>query len=132
MQSVSKTESAGFSIVELLVVIAVIAILAAAAIPGVANIVRNANSSRDQRNAQSLAQMSSAVRAAGHPGWPSKHEAIAALVTGVDVTNAADQNIVFQFHVDTITPENQAQASAYLSSDGASLIYVPAGGQPTN
>ena len=118
--------------VELLVVIAVIAILAAVAIPGVANIVRNANSSRDQRNAQSLAQMSSAARAAGHPGWPTKQEAIAALVAGVEVTNQADHSIVFQFHVDTITPENQTQASVFLSSDGASLIYVPAGGQPTN
>ncbi len=118
--------------VELLVVIAVIAILASVAIPGVTNIVRNANISRDQRNAQSLAQMSSAVRAAGHSGWATKQESITALVAGVEVTNSADHNIVMQFHVDTITPENQSRASAFLSSDGASLIYVPTGGQPTN
>jgi prepilin-type N-terminal cleavage/methylation domain-containing protein len=127
-----KTGSAGFSLVELLVVIAVVAVLASVAIPNIANIVAVANSSRDRRNAQSLAQMSSAALAAGHPGWPTKSGAIAELVAGVQVTNPVDHSLVIYFHVDTVTPENQAKASAYLSSDGFSLIYVPSGGQPTN
>ena len=121
-----------FSLVELLVVIAVIAVIASIAVPNIANIVNGANSSRDRRNAQSLAQISSAARAAGHPGWATKTEAISALSDGVILTNPVDHSVVFQFHVDALTEENKANAAAYLSSDGASLIYVPAGGQPTN
>ena len=126
------TNAPAFSLVELLVVIAVIAILASIAVPNIANIVRSANSSRDMRNAQSLAQMCSAARAAGHPGWPTKAEAMTALVAGIQVTNPVDHSLVIQFRVDTVTPENQAKAAAYLTCDGFSLIYVPAGGQPTN
>ena len=124
--------AAAFSLVELLVVIAVIAIIASIAVPNIANIVRSANSSRDQRNAQALAEMASAVRSAGYPGWPTKSEAIAAIVTGIAVTNPVDLTLVMRFHLDTISPENQDKASAYLTSDGKTLIYVPDGGQPTN
>ena len=127
-----KTNSAAFSLVELLVVIAVIAIVAAIAIPNMANIVGWVNKTRDQRNAQSLAALASAARSAGHLGWPTKAEAISALVAGVSVTNTADSSLVIQFHMDTITPVDQAKASAYLSSDGSSLVYTPSGGQPTN
>ena len=118
--------------VELLVVIAVIAIVATIAIPNMSNIVGSVNNSRDQRNAQSLAALASAARAAGHSGWPTKADAIAALVAGVAVTNTADSSLVIQFRMDTITPQDQAKASAYLSSDGLSLVYTPSGGQPTN
>lgn len=124
--------SSGFSLVELLVVIAVIAVMAAIAIPNIANIVGGANSSRDIRNAQGLAILSSAARAAGHPGWSTKTGAIQALVTGVSVTNPIDASLVMQFRMDTISAENQAKASSYLLSDGFTLIYVPSGGQPTN
>lgn len=127
-----KTRPAAFSFVEVLVVVAVIAIVASIAIPNIANIVRSANNSRDLRNAQALAQMASAVRSAGHPGWPTKSAAITELVEGIEVTNPVDHSIVIHFRVDTISPENQAKASAYLASDGKSLIYVPNGGQPTN
>lgn len=127
-----ESRAAAFSFVEVLVVIAVIAIVAAIAVPNIANIVRSANSSRDQRNAQALAEMASAVRSAGYPGWSTKSEAIAALVTGIAVTNPVDLTLVMRFHLDTISPENQAKASAYLASDGKTLIYVPDGGQPTN
>ncbi len=127
-----KPASAAFSFVELLVVIAVIAIVASVAVPNIANIVRSANSSRDQRNAQALAEMASAVRSAGYPGWPTKAEAIAALVTGIAVTNPVDLTLVMRFQMGAIAPENQAKAAAYLASDGKTLIYVPAGGQPTN
>lgn len=127
-----KTSTAAFSLVELLVVIAVIAIIATIALPSIANIVNSVNSSRDLRNAQSLASLAAAARSAGHPGWPTKSEAIAALVNGTAVTNVADSSLVIQFRMDTITPEDQAKAAAYLSGDGLSLIYIPAGGQSTN
>ncbi len=127
-----KTGSVGFSLVELLVVIAVIAFIAAIALPSIANIVGRVNDTRDLRNAQSLAALASAARSAGHPGWSTKAAAISDLVAGVAVTNVADSSIVIQFRMDTITPEDQAKASVYLSSDGLSLLYVPSGGQPTN
>lgn len=127
-----KTSSAAFSFVEVLVVIAVIAVIASIAIPNIGNVVRSANSSRDIRNAQALAEMSAAARGAGHPGWPTKSDAIAELVAGFEVTNPVDHSIVIHFRIDIISPENQAKASAYLTSDGKSLIYVPDGGQPTN
>lgn len=122
----------GFSLVELLVVIAVIAIIATIALPSIANIIGSVNNTRDQRNAQSLAALSSAARAAGHPGWPTKADAISSLVAGVSVTNPVDTTMVVQFRMDTISSEDQAKASAYLSSDGLSLVYFPDGGQPTN
>lgn len=127
-----KTSSAAFSIVELLVVIAAIAIIATIAIPNMSNIIGAVNNSRDQRNAQSLAAIASAARAAGHPGWPTKAAAISALVAGITVTNAADSSLVIQFRMDTISSADQSKASAYLSSDGLSLVYTPTGGQPTN
>jgi type IV pilus assembly protein PilA len=130
--SPSRKAAPAFSLVELLVVIAVIAVIAAIAIPNIANIVRGANDSRDLRNAQALAEMASAARGAGHPGWPTKSDAITELVAGIQVTNPVDQTIVIHFRVDTVSPENQAKASVYLTSDGKSLIYVPSGGQPTN
>ncbi|MCX6969532.1 MAG: prepilin-type N-terminal cleavage/methylation domain-containing protein [Verrucomicrobia bacterium] len=128
----TKSGPAAFSFVEVLVVIAVIAIVAAIAVPNIANIVRSANVSRDQRNAQALAEMASAVRSAGYSGWPTKSEAIAALVTGIAVTNPVDLTLVMRFQMGVISPENQVKAAAYLASDGKTLIYVPDGGQPTN
>ena len=127
-----KTISAAFSLVELLVVIAVIAVIATIAIPNVANIVGSVNKARDQRNAQALASLATAARSAGYPGWPTKADAIAGLVGGIAVTNPVDSSLVIQFRMDTITPEDQAKASVYLSGDGLSLVYSPAGGQPTN
>jgi len=119
-------------LVEILVVIAVIAILAAVAIPTIRYTMDRAAESTDRRNAQHFSEMSSAVRSAGYPGWPTKSEAISALVAGINVTNPADPSLVIRFRLETMTPENQAKAAAYLASDGASLIYIPSGGQPTN
>ena len=126
------SSSHGFSLVELLVAIAVIAIIASIAVPSISGVIGSVNSSRDLRNAQTLASLAAAARSSGHPGWSGKAEAISDLVGGISVTNLADSNLVIQFRMDTISPEDQGKASAYLTSDGASLIYVPSGGQPTN
>jgi len=127
-----KNRASAFSLVELLVVIAVLAIIAAIAVTNISNILAGVNKTRDQRNAQSLSDLVSSARGAGHPGWPTKADAISALASGIAVTNVADPSIVFHFRLDAISAEDQGRASAYLSSDGASLLYVPAGGQPTN
>jgi type IV pilus assembly protein PilA len=122
----------GLSLVELLIVIAVIAVIAAIAIPNISRVVGMVASSRDLKNAQTLAGLAAAARSAGHPGWSTKSNAISSIVGGLSVTNSADPSLIIQFRMDSISPEDQAKASAYLSSDGFSLIYTPAGGQPTN
>lgn len=60
-----KVKAAGFSLVELLVVIAVIGIMAAIAIPMISNINANATSAKNQRNAQNIASVYGAATAAG-------------------------------------------------------------------
>lgn len=61
----SKAKTAGFSLVELLVVIAVIGIMAAIAIPMISNINSNAQTAKNQRNAQNIASVYGAATAAG-------------------------------------------------------------------
>ena len=57
---------AAFSLIELLVVIAVIGIIAAIAIPNIGNLTAGADVAKNQRNAQNLASVFSAARAAGN------------------------------------------------------------------
>ena len=60
-----KNVKAGFSLVEMLVVIAVIGIIAAIAVPTIGNITSQANASKAKRNAQSLASVCASAVAAG-------------------------------------------------------------------
>jgi len=60
-----KAKTAGFSLVELLVVIAVIGIMAAIAIPMISNINANATAAKTKRNAQQIASVYGAAVAAG-------------------------------------------------------------------
>lgn len=121
-----------FSLVELLVTIVIIAIIAAMAIPNIPGIINSVNRSRDKRNAQTLAGMAAGARALGYPPWPTKTAAIADLTAGFTVTNPPGSGNLVDFHVDTMTPEDQAKAAAYLDTEGGNLIYVPEGGQSTN
>lgn len=60
-----SSNSTAFSLVEVLVVVAVIGIISAIAIPGIKSLSENGNEVRDQRNAQNLAQVSSALNNLG-------------------------------------------------------------------
>ncbi len=62
---IRKLSKAGFSLVEMLVVIAVIGIIAAIAIPNIGSINSAARTSTAQRNAQSVASVYAAALAAG-------------------------------------------------------------------
>ncbi len=57
---------AGFSLVEMLVVIAVIGTIAAIAVPSVGRINNNAKEAKSKRNAQNLASIAESASAAGH------------------------------------------------------------------
>jgi len=126
-----------FSLVELLVVIAVIAIIAAIAIPNTATITDTAKASKDRRNAQSIASVYRAARAAGHPADASFSDAIA-VVTGDEPIEVEVGAETLSFSVDGISqaeinflndPPVGEGAARYLSWDTARgvLIYEPDG-----
>jgi prepilin-type N-terminal cleavage/methylation domain-containing protein len=112
----SKFNSA-FSLVELLVVIAVIAIIAAIAIPNVSDIIGGAGDQAARRTAQTIANQSAAVRAAGDTEdradletWIGDLEAEG----GIVVRNNYDE-IVGEFKVDMPDDEtSRAKVLEYL------------------
>ncbi len=64
--NLKKAAKAGFSLVEMLVVIAVIGVIAAIAIPNVGNINTSARTAAATRNAQTIASTMNAAIAAGY------------------------------------------------------------------
>ena len=87
---IRKLSKAGFSLVEMLVVIAVIGIIAAIAIPNIGNVNKSAKDATARRNAQSLASVASAAIAAGWTFTADDAEGVYdALKTGVKPTTGA-------------------------------------------
>lgn len=80
--NLKKTAKAGFSLVEMLVVIAVIGVIAAIAIPNIGNINESALDSTAQRNAQSCASVYSSGLAAGCAAASSEADALSKLASG--------------------------------------------------
>jgi hypothetical protein len=101
-----------------------VAVIAAIAIPNIAGITQQANISAAKRNAQNLASVASAARAAGYTGkWATKEDAIRELVAGITVRNGGQE--FGPFKVTGLTSDNINSASAYLRIEGDNLIYAP-------
>jgi len=117
-----------FSLVELLVVIAVIAIIAAIAIPNIANITDSAGEAAARRNAQNIASVYAAARAAGSDGLVGANPTALTQNLRDGVTGGGTfTNMVFR--VDGLSDTDVTAAIEYLDIEATSglLIYVPAG-----
>lgn len=97
--NLKKSLKAGFSLIEMLVVIAVIGVIAAIAIPNIGNINDSARTSAAQRNAQSCASVYSSAIAAGYTPTTqptTAADAVELLRTGVSPTSGTFNGKVFQ------------------------------------
>lgn len=113
-------------------VIAVLWIVAAITIPNLPVFLEANRMARSQKNAMALADLSLAAKNTGCPALGSRSEAVLSLINGFTVMNPAATNVAIRFQAKYLTPSELAAAAEFLTYDGKSLIYVPAGGQPTN
>jgi type IV pilus assembly protein PilA len=131
-----KQKKAGFSLVELLVVIAVIGILAAIAIPALSNIFDSADNAKARRNAQNLASTYGAARAAGATVAELGGSGTDADATGATILAAVAKlkdgvagkgsfsNT--KFTLSDLSSDECGDAAAYLTWKGGELVYKSA------
>lgn len=125
--NLKKTAKAGFSLVEMLVVIAVIGVIAAIAIPNIGSINDSAQAATAQRNAQSVASVLNAAAAAGFDvsGYANGQAALDAAEAGVTVVGGAFDGKTFTSGA--IDDASEAAAAAHLGVDAANnqITYTP-------
>jgi len=117
---------AGFSLVELLIVIAVIGIIAAIAIPSISGINSAATKSKAQRNAQNVASVFASAMAAGAPstGITDTDTAVAA-VTGTNALTGTGAFAGKTFSVPGLAGNDLLDAKEFLNYSGGNLQYNP-------
>ena len=123
--TLKKNVKAGFSLVEMLVVIAVIGIIAAIAVPTIGSITAQANLNKAKRNAQNLASVYASALAAGASITGATDTAITTqLISGV---YGADSFATTRFQVPNLAGADKTAAEAFLDIDTTSgqLIYTP-------
>lgn len=122
-----KSLKAGFSLVEMLVVIAVIGIIAAIAVPNIGRINDSAKEAVARRNAQNIASVFASAQAAGlnfAASSTTPANIATAVVTGAKVTEKGPFENTW-FGVPGLTAADQTAALKYLAYDAASaqLLY---------
>ncbi|MGY8641239.1 MAG: prepilin-type N-terminal cleavage/methylation domain-containing protein [Verrucomicrobiales bacterium] len=130
---------AGFSLVEMLVVIAVIGIIAAIAIPNIGKINDSAKDARKRRNAQSIASVFAAANAAGldfsttPAAATTEADVIANVITGSTIAEATSPFNGATFSVKgvvTATAQSETDGAAkYLAWDATNGILTYSGGE---
>ncbi len=127
--------AAGFSLVEMLVVIAVIGIIAAIAIPNIGKINDSAKDARARRNAQNIASVYASAQAAGYDFNDDAATAddvgalIDVIATGKTISDATSPFNGAFFGVkgvNTTTAKADGGAKDYLTwdADSAMLTYT--------
>ncbi|MEM6910513.1 MAG: prepilin-type N-terminal cleavage/methylation domain-containing protein [Verrucomicrobiota bacterium] len=127
----SNVLKAGFSLVEMLVVIAIIGIIAAIAVPKISDLTGNAQTATDKRNAQTIASVYSTATAAGAVGTIAD---LSAAVLGVSAGFTAPTDGAFAgetFGVPGLSDEDLTAATAYLTFADGILSYQEAAGSTT-
>ncbi|MDP1591571.1 MAG: prepilin-type N-terminal cleavage/methylation domain-containing protein [Prosthecobacter sp.] len=123
----NTSRKAGFSLVEMLVVIAIIGIIAAIAIPNIGSLNDSARESAAKRNAQTVASVLNAAVAAGAD--------LGTLTDGASIIAKAEAGAsplvgAFKdkkFTSGPIDDEDEAKVATYLSwdADNKQVIYTP-------
>ena len=112
----NTSRKAGFSLVEMLVVIAIIGIIAAIAIPNIGNLNDSAKSAAAKRNAQTVSSVLNAAIAAGvdTTGWTTDN-LLTKAQTGVTPGTGAFSGKTFTSG--PINDTEEAAVKAYLTWD---------------
>lgn len=122
---IRKLSKAGFSLVEMLVVIAVIGIIAAIAIPNIGNVNTSAKDATARRNAQSLSSIASAAVAAGYTFEASTVAGIYdELATGVKPLTGVFKDKQFKVPNLPTAADDKARIVNYLEWDGSNNVLL--------